>query len=75
MPSRYPILQDREKNTILFGFAIIFILVGFGFSFSFLLEKMLQGYISKETRILVVPAHIFDFTGQNLFPRVVLNTH
>ena len=39
MPSRYPILQDREKNTILFGFAIIFILVGFGFSFSFLLEK------------------------------------
>ena len=61
------------------GFSFDFFLSFFSFLslsfFFFLLYRLLQGHISREKAILVVPAHIFDFSGQNLFPWVVLDTH
>ena len=77
----------REQGIlVLLIFAVIAALaVGFSFDFFFLsflslfffflLYRLLQGHISREKAILVVPAHIFDFSGQNLFPRMVLDTH
>lgn len=61
----------RERGiTVLLVFPVVAALVvGFGFDLLFfLLDTLLQGHISKEKGILVVPAHIFDFSGQNLFP-------
>lgn len=67
--NRYPILQDREKNMVLLGFAVVLFWL-----LTVFLNKLLQREISKGRGILAVPAHIVGFIGQNLFPWVVLHT-